>query len=782
MAEPLATSGTLPSPLTALIGRRHEIGVLRNLVERPDVRLITLTGPGGVGKTRVALEVAHSTADDVADGVRFVSLASTRAPELVLPLIARQLGIGESRPGAILDDLIIHLRTSRLLLVIDNFEQVVDASPPLVELLTHCPRLKALVTSRMPLHVAGEHEFPVHPLPLPPRRGDETPEQIANADAVRLFVERARATNPAFVLTPDNAPAVAEICRRLDGLPLAIELAAARMKLMSPRAFLQQSARLPILTGGPRDAPSRFRTMRDAVGWSYDLLDADHQHLFRQLAVFVGGFTLDAAVDVIDAGNSDAITVFDGIQSLVDASLLIPAVGSDASEPRFMMLETIREFALDALRESGEDDRVRRAHADYFCTLAEQAEPALRTSEQPQWIARLEDELPNLRAVLDWSLSEGDAEVGLRLAGSLYWFWFLRNHVSEGRVWFERARAAGGTPSSAAARAATGAALFAWRAEDYEASERFARDALALFEECDDQWGVALVVHHLGHIADDLYHDPDRSIALLSESLERFAAIDDAWGVAYTQRCLARIISTGPSDYDQATALLREAVTTFRTVGDPWNLGVTLHILGDMSREQRQWEIAIPAYQESLEQHWRERDVLGTTDALLRLAQILVELGDIDTAIRFFACADAHREGTGVLVREPVRIEYDQVLTHARSALGVKRFDTAWQAGRAMALDDVVTTGLTLDARKHEPPDRDRRAGGATTKTSLSVRELDVLRLIVDGHTDREIADTLSIGVRTVHTHVTSILNKLGVTSRTAAATRAVRDGLVAPP
>ena len=780
MAEPLATSGMLPSPLTALVGRWRELGMLREWLSRSNVRLITLTGAGGVGKTRLSIEAARSVEEAFEDGVRFVSLASTRAPELVLPLIARQLGIGESRPGAILDDLIIHLRTSRLLLVIDNFEQVVDASPPLVELLTHCPRLKILVTSRTPLHVTGEHEFPVLPLPLPLQHGTQTLEQIAEADAVHLFVERARATSPGFTLTTDTAPDVAEICRRLDGLPLAIELAAARMKLMSPRMLLQHRARLSLLTGGPRDAPARLRTMHDAIAWSYDLLDSDSQRLFRQLSVFVGGFTLDAAVHVIDAGAKDTINVLDSIHSLVDASLLHPVTG--ASESRFTMMEIIREFALDALMQSGEEDRVRRAHASYFLNLAEQAEPALRTPEQPLWIARLEDELPNLRAVLDWSLEGGEPEIGLRVAGALYWFWFLRNHVSEGREWFERARAGGTTPAFAAAKAAIGAALFAWRTEDYRASERFADDALALFDSCGDRWGVALTVHHLGHIADDRYHDPDRSIALLSESLDRFAAIGDAWGVAYTQRCLARLISIVPDDHDRATDLLREAATTFRTVGDPWNLGVTLHILGDMSREQRQWEIAIPAYQESLEQHWRERDVLGTTDALLRLAQILVELGDMTTAISFFACVEVHREGTGVLVREPVRIEYDQVLTHARSALDVKRFDTAWQAGRGMALADAVKTALTLDARKHEPPDRDRRAGASTRKPSLSARELDVLRLIVDGHTDREIADTLSIGVRTVHTHVTSILNKLGVTSRTAAATRAVRDGLVAPP
>ena len=431
----------LPTPLTAFVGRERELAALRALISRRGVRLVTLTGPGGVGKTRLAIQVARDLADRFADGVRFVPLAPVRAPELVLPVIARQLGIGESAPGTVLQDLTEQLATKELLLVLDNLEQVLDAASALVPLIAGCPDLTVLVTSRAALRVSGEHEFVVPPLPLPGEGGSWTFDQIARADAVRLFSERAEAVQVGFRLDAANAWDVARVCHRLDGLPLAIELAAARTKVFSPHALLARlERRLPLLTGGPRDAPARLRTMRDAIAWSHDLLDPDEQRLFRRLAVFVGGCTLAAADAVVNGASDTGVDVLDGISSLVDKSLVLPAATSDDStgEPRFVMLETIREFALDELTRSGEGDAVRRAHADYFRALAERAEPALRGAGQVAWIARLEAELPNLRAVLDRSLAGGDVESGLRLAGSLYWFWFLRNHVDEGRSWFER--------------------------------------------------------------------------------------------------------------------------------------------------------------------------------------------------------------------------------------------------------------------------------------------------------------------------------------------------------
>ena len=374
-SSPTAADRFLPAPLTAFVGRERELAGLRALLARRDVRLLTVTGPGGVGKTRLAIEAARELADGFAAGVRFVPLAPLGSPDLVLPAIARTLGIGESHPGGILRDLTEQLASTELLLVLDNFEHLLAAGPDLALLLAACPALTLLVTSRAALRVSGEHEFAVPPLPLPVERGTWTFEQIAASDAVRLFVERAEAVQAGFRLTPANAWDAAEICRRLDGLPLAIELAAARVKVFPPHALLARlERRLPLLTGGPRDAPARLRTMRDAIAWSHDLLDADEQRLFRRLAVFVGGFTLDAAIDVAGDGTLPEAAVVEGISSLVDKSLLLPAASDDAAnddlgEPRFSMLETVREFALDELARSGEEDAVRRAHAEYFRAL-----------------------------------------------------------------------------------------------------------------------------------------------------------------------------------------------------------------------------------------------------------------------------------------------------------------------------------------------------------------------------------------------------------------------------
>jgi predicted ATPase/DNA-binding CsgD family transcriptional regulator len=771
----------LPAPLTAFVGRERELAGLRALLARRDVRLLTVTGPGGVGKTRLTIEAAREIADGFAAGARFVPLAPLGSPDLVLPTIARTLGIGESRPGEILRDLTEQLASTELLLVLDNVEHLLAAGPDLALLLAACPALTLLATSRAALRVSGEHEFAAPPLPLPVEIGTWTFEQIAASDAVRLFVERAEAVQAGFRLTPANAWDVAEICRRLDGLPLAIELAAARVKVLPPRALLARlERRLPLLTGGPRDAPARLRTMRDAVGWSYDLLDADEQRVFRQLAVFVGGFTLDAAIDIAGDGPLPEEAVVEGISLLVDQSLLLPAATDDAAncdpgEPRFGMLETVREFALEELARSGEENAVRRAHAAYFRALAERAEPELRGASQSAWIARLETELPNLRAVLDWSLASGNVETGLRLAGALYWFWFLRNHVAEGRTWFERARAGGREPAIAAGKAALGAGLLGWRVGEFERSKVYCEEALERFAACNDRWGMAVVAHQQAHLAEDMEHDGERGMAFLADSLAQFEAIGDAWGVAFSQRCLGWSWWAVNRDFERATSLLMPALATFRRLGDGWNIGTTLHLLGDIAREAGNWPEAIAYYQESLTHHWTQRDSLGVADALLRLAQILLALGDMELATRFFGCAEAQHDRAGVLVWEPARLGYEQSVAAARAALGDATFQAAWDAGRALALGEAIELAANVRAEPIPAPDRSVAPGPSPR---LSARELEVLRLVAQGRTDREIAAALLISRRTATTHLTHILDKLGLDSRTAAAAHAVRHGL----
>src|SRR5688572_14628259 len=478
-------TNNLPLQATPLIGREREVEAVCGLLRSPETRLLTLVGPGGTGKTRVGLQVAAELVDDFEDGVFFAPIAAITDPALVAPTLARILGLSEGAqpPEELLEG---YLRDRKTLLLLDNLEQVPESAPVVDGLLSSAANLKILATSRTPLGLYGEHEFPVPPLSLPDPDSLPLLENLTEYEAIRLFVERARAVRPDFSLTEENGPAVVEICERLDGLPLAIELAAARIKLLPPQVLLDRLGnRLKLLTGGARNLPERQRTLRNAIEWSYGLLDEGEKLLFGRLGVFSGGATLEAIEAVCDARGDLPTDVFDGASSLLDKSLLRQEEGA-VGEPRFVMLETIHEFANVMLEESGEVEAVRRAHAEYFLALAEEAEPMLWGAEDAAWLDRLEREHDNMRAALSWAIEHEETTLALRVSGALRWFWYMEGYYGEGRRWLEAALGKDwGAAAEARARALEGVGWLASSQGDLDRAQAAANEGLMLSTEAD---------------------------------------------------------------------------------------------------------------------------------------------------------------------------------------------------------------------------------------------------------------------------------------------------------
>jgi predicted ATPase/DNA-binding XRE family transcriptional regulator len=493
-------STDLPSQLTPFIGREREVQEVRHRLLHPYVRLLTLTGPGGVGKTRLGLEVAGRVLDQFADGVCFVALAPISDPALVPSAIAQALQVRQGVGQSVSEALKQYLQGKQLLLVLDNFERLLEAGPPLAQLLAACPRLKVLVTSRVVLRLQGEHSYEVPTLRLPTAGDRPSPEQLGRYEGIRLFMQRAQAANSRFTITTENAPAVIELCRRLDGLPLAIELAAARVSVLPPEAVLARLGnRLGLLTGGARDLPRRQRTLRATLDWSYDLLSIAERSLFARLAVLVGGWTLEAAEAVCDVGNETE--VLQHMSALVDKSL-VQQQANIHHEPRFTMLETVREYALERLEKSGELQRLRRRHASYFLELAEEEERASQGPLQREWLDRLETEHDNLRAALAWSLTSlGDTEMGLQLTGALSHFWYIREHHSESRMWLQSALERGSAATAARAKVLVGAGRLAWFQGELARANTLLEESLTLYQALGDDAGAAFALLVLGRIA-----------------------------------------------------------------------------------------------------------------------------------------------------------------------------------------------------------------------------------------------------------------------------------------
>jgi predicted ATPase/class 3 adenylate cyclase/DNA-binding CsgD family transcriptional regulator len=626
----------LPVQPTSLIGREKEVTASLNLLQREEVRLLTLTGPGGTGKTRLGLQVAAELSDLFPDGVYFVNLAPLSDPHLVVPTIAQTLDLKEVAGKPLLDLLKGALHWKHLLLLLDNFEQVVDAAMDVAALLAVCPNLKVLVTSRMPLHVRGEQEFAVPPLTVPDPKRLPDLVTLSQYEAVALFISRAQAIKPDFQMTATNARAIAEMCARLDGLPLAIELAAARIKLLPPQSLLARlGQRLALLTSGTRDVPERQQTLRKTIGWSYDLLDAQEQRLFRRLSVFVGGCTLQALEGIGAARDSEAGRVFEGAASLLDQSLL-QQTEQDGEEPRLLMLETIREYGLEVLEASGEMETTQHAHAGYYLALAEEAEPELGGPRQVMWLERLEREHDNLRAAMQWSLGPGEdghrREMALRLGGALRRFWIVHGHWSEGRNFLERALAESkGVPASVQVKALIAAANLANMQSDNDRAEALAEKSRALCQELGDTRGIALSLRLLAVVA-IRRGNLAATRSLNEEALVLFREVGDKEGAAMSLSNLGWLVIV-QGEYAKGRALLEESLALHRELGNKSGMARSLSTLASALFDSQGDPATIRTLlEESLVLSREVGDKEGIETCLLVSGQLALSQGDIATA------------------------------------------------------------------------------------------------------------------------------------------------------
>jgi len=793
-------TATLPVPLTSLIGREREITAVCALLARPSARILTLTGTGGVGKTRLALAVAAEVQQNFPDGVNFISLESIHDADLALPTMVQALGL-QANNRSPLEALNVELRERRQLLVLDNFETVVAAAPLLLELLATCPHLKLLVTSREALRIRGEREFVVQPLALPNPQYQPAGESLRRYGAVALFLERAREVQPTLQLTASTAPLISEICRKLDGLPLALELAAARLKVLSLSELLERlEHRLQVLTGGPRDLPTRQQTLRQTIAWSYDLLSPEDQRFFRLLAVFVDGCTLDVAEAVYSALGGERGEVLDAVMSLLDKHLLYQSNrDQDEHPPRLLLHETIREYGLEALIATQELEKVRQGHAEYYLRMAESH---LEGAKPAEWLDQLEIEHANMRAALQWALEQPASEMALRLGGALLHFWEGHQRLDERKAFLQHSLA---SIQEVSARAPTSAlftpealapnegelgdarylarslyllGLISWVIGDIAMARTYAEDGLAKARDSDEKVTIAYLLDLLGQIALDQGEDT-RARALLEEGLMLHREVGDTLGSLNALFFLERALSA-LGEVTQAQAYAEEHLALAEAIGFQSGIVGTLTFLGRLALEQGHTATAGELFEKSLAllRETSKNAPLAVATNLQGIGVTLAAQKRLIEAVQLWGAAEAL---CATLPEE--RAFVSRASAAARAELGDDAFTEAWAEGQAMTMEQALAAMEHIAHSNQSPAQALRRSGKARqhqpSSHDLTTREEEVLRLVARGLTDAQVAEALVISPRTVNAHLRSIYAKLHISSRNAATYFALEHGLI---
>ncbi|HEX5166325.1 MAG TPA: LuxR C-terminal-related transcriptional regulator [Thermomicrobiales bacterium] len=799
----------LPHPRTALIGRHNEIETASALLRSGETPLLTISGPGGVGKTRLALEVARRLSGEFPDGVVFVPLATVRAPAQLGPTIARALGVQATGLGTSHEGLIAHIGERRLLLVLDNLEHLLDAVPLLAELLLGCPNLTILATSRAILRVSGERVMSLQPLPVPSTGGFGGPAELRRNPAVILFNERATAVRPDFRMTDDLLPTVAAICDRLDGLPLAIELAAARIKVLSPTALLERMTQLlPLLTSGARDAPERQRTLRSTIDWSYQLLDERLQATFRRLAIFVGGWSVEGAAVVSDEQPLSEVDALDALEALIEHNLIVEVPGP-FRQPRFTMRETIREYGLELLAATGELDATASRHTRYYVDYAERNDPKLYAYPiDPPIIDRWVAEHDNIRSVLRRTIDNGDAATALQLCGAMRRFWNSRSDYREARDWLAAALALpGDVPDPLRARALDAFGAMELNLGEYEIGLASIQRALMAYRAQENRAREARVMSDPPMVA-LLRGDLDMAERGFQDTLDFALTFPDAAWMAVGMRRALGEVAFARGDLSSAQAYVEASLAEARAIGHEWAVTLGLTLLGRIATERGEYDVAEALFRESIPIALRSRQEGFASANYVRLGQLsLLQCKNRDAATWFQTCLNSSpntldetvecvegvaavagvlghgqtaallygatsewRSRTGVIVPRSRQHEHERHLENARASIEPDRWQAAFDAGRRLPMDAAIE-----HARQLEPPaDASRPSQPDGLRPLLTSRERDVLRLLAAGRSNREIGDTLYLSVRTVERHIANLYGKIDAHNRAEATAWAI--------